>query len=63
MLGCGIAVEPKMRLLTQIFKDADALDRYRFGPDGLDPSYLRRPAATRLMRAARRLNGLPSAER
>lgn len=63
MLGCGIAVEPKMRLLTQIFKDADALDRYRFGPDGLDPSYLRRPAAKRLMRAARRLNGLPSAER
>lgn len=63
MLGCGIAVEPKMRLITQIFKDADALDRYRFGLDGLDPSYLRRPASKRLMRAARELNGLPSADR
>lgn len=28
-------------LLYQIFKDADALDRFRLGPDGLDIKYLR----------------------
>ena len=27
--------------LYEIFKDADALDRWRLGPDGLDPKYLR----------------------
>lgn len=58
IIGCGLAVEPEKRRITQIFKDADALDRYRFGLDGLDPSFLRRPASKRLMRAAQVLNGL-----
>ncbi len=35
-------------LLYQIFKDADALDRFRFGPDGLDVKYLRTDAAREL---------------
>lgn len=58
LLGCGLAVEPQKRLITQLFKDADALDRYRFGLDGLDPSFLRRPSSKRLMHAAQLLNGL-----
>ena len=48
MLGCGLAVEPKKRLLTQIFKDADALDRYRFGADALDMRFLRRAPSSAL---------------
>ncbi len=32
-------------LLYHIFKDADALDRFRLGPDGLDVKYLRTDAA------------------
>ncbi len=35
-------------LLYQIFKDADALDRFRLGPDGLDVKYLRTEAAKSL---------------
>lgn len=31
--------------LYAIFKDADALDRWRLGPVGLDPEYLRTPTA------------------
>lgn len=30
-------------LLYHIFKDADALDRFRLGPGGFDPRYLRTP--------------------
>ncbi len=36
-------------LLYHIFKDADALDRYRFGALGLDPRYLRTKEALALM--------------
>lgn len=35
-------------LLYRIFKDADALDRFRLGPDGLDVRYLRTDAARSL---------------
>lgn len=35
-------------LLYQIFKDADALDRFRLGPSGLDVNYLRTDAARSL---------------
>lgn len=36
-------------LLYQIFKDADALDRFRFGPYDLDERYLRTEAARALV--------------
>lgn len=36
-------------LIYQIFKDADALDRYRLGPGGFDPSYLRNQVARDLL--------------
>lgn len=35
-------------LLYHIFKDADALDRFRLGDDGLDVKFLRTPAAKEL---------------
>lgn len=38
----------KGKLLYKIFKDGDALDRFRLGPYGLDPSYLRTEAAREL---------------
>lgn len=40
-------------LLYRLFKDADALDRYRFGPEALDERYLRTDAARSLRPAAR----------
>lgn len=36
-------------LLYQIFKDADALDRFRLGPDGLDVNFLRTEEARQLV--------------
>lgn len=36
-------------LLYQIFKDADALDRFRLGPDALDVRYLRTTEAKELV--------------
>lgn len=36
-------------LLYQIFKDADALDRFRLGPDGLDVNFLRTEEARGLV--------------
>lgn len=36
-------------LLYQIFKDADALDRFRLGPAGLDVNYLRTEPARELV--------------
>lgn len=42
-------------LLYQIFKDADALDRFRLGPDGLDTRYLRTKEALQLVDYARAL--------
>lgn len=46
MLGLRIlkerfADDPCVALLYQIFKDADALDRFRLGPNALDAKYLR----------------------
>lgn len=35
-------------LLYHIFKDADALDRFRLGPGGFDPGYLRTEAGKNL---------------
>ncbi len=41
------------KLLYSIFKDADALDRWRLGSLGLDPKYLRTDAARRRVDFAR----------
>lgn len=40
-------------LLYQIFKDADALDRFRLGPDALDPGFLRTKEAPELVNFAK----------
>ena len=45
----------RVRLLFQIFKDADGLDRWRLGPRGLNPKYLRTDAAHDLVGFARTL--------
>lgn len=42
-------------LLYQIFKDADALDRFRLGPDALDVKYLRTGEAKELVGFAKKL--------
>lgn len=42
-------------LLYRIFKDADALDRFRLGPGGLDVKYLRTQSAKELYDYARDL--------
>ena len=42
-------------LLYQIFKDADALDRFRLGPDGLDVKFLRTDEARKLVDFAKEL--------
>ena len=42
-------------LLYQIFKDADALDRYRLGPDALDVNFLRTEEAHGLVGFAKDL--------
>lgn len=46
---------PKDRiwLLYEILKDADALDRVRFGKHGLDKKYLRRPQSSELVETAK----------
>ncbi len=41
--------------LYKIFKDADALDRYRFGPNNLDKRYLRLPESVQLCDYARQV--------
>ena len=40
-------------LLYNVFKDADALDRFRLGPKGLDVKYLRTEASKELVSYAR----------
>lgn len=45
-----------IKLLYQIFKDCDALDRVRFGVRDLDMNYLRLPAARRMTLIARLIN-------
>lgn len=47
--------DDRVILLYQIFKDADALDRFRLGPDGLDESFLRTDEARGLVEFAKRL--------
>lgn len=42
-------------LLYQIFKDADALDRFRLGPDALNVNFLRTEEAHRLVNFAKDL--------
>lgn len=42
-------------LLYQIFKDADALDRFRLGPDALDEKFLRTKEAQQLVDFAKDL--------
>lgn len=41
--------------LYRVLKDADALDRFRLGPDGLDERFLRTPQARGLVGFAREL--------
>ena len=47
--------EPDTVLLYQIFKDADALDRFRLGPCGFDPKYLRTDEARNLTDYAKKV--------
>lgn len=42
-------------LLYHIFKDADALDRWRLGPNGLDPALLRTGEARGMARFSKKL--------
>lgn len=42
-------------LLYRIFKDSDALDRFRLGPNGLDVAFLRTEAAKSLYPYAKHL--------
>lgn len=48
-------VDERGLLLYRIFKDADALDRFRLGPDGLDVKYLRTKEAHELVDFAKDL--------
>lgn len=47
--------DPDAILLYQIFKDADALDRFRLGPNALDVKYLRTGEAKDLVEFAKML--------
>ena len=40
-------------LLYRVLKDADALDRFRLGPDGLDPAYIRTVEAVDFVETAK----------
>lgn len=42
-------------LLYHIFKDADALDRWRLGPNGLDPAFLRTEEARGMAQFSKKL--------
>ncbi|MCM1333353.1 MAG: hypothetical protein NC248_12185 [Bacteroides sp.] len=46
---------PRMFKLYDIFKDADALDRWRLGHGGLDPRYLRTEQAKTMVEYSRRI--------
>ncbi|MCM1092346.1 MAG: hypothetical protein NC421_00145 [Lachnospiraceae bacterium] len=46
---------PRMLKLYDIFKDADALDRWRLGHGGLDPRYLRTERAKTMVEYSRRI--------
>lgn len=45
-------------LMYKIFKDADALDRYRFGSNGLKKKYLRCPESETLISLSKKLNNI-----
>ncbi len=47
--------EERGNRLYQVFKDADALDRFRLGPNGLDIRYLRNEEAKELVSFAKAL--------
>lgn len=47
--------EERAHRLYEIFKDADALDRWRLGDRGLDTRFLRTPEAREMTRFARRV--------
>lgn len=47
------ADSPRVLKLYDVFKDADALDRWRLGHNGLDPKFLRTVEAKRLINYAR----------
>lgn len=49
------SLDERAILLYEIFKDADALDRYRFGPDDIDVKYIRTKEALQLLDFAREL--------
>ena len=46
---------PRMLMLYDIFKDADALDRWRLGSGGLDPKYLRTRQAKAMLEYSHRI--------
>ena len=49
------SLDERAILLYQIFKDADALDRFRFGPDAIDVKFLRTKEAHQLLNFAKEL--------
>lgn len=55
-LAYKVIKDPNTSLLFKIFKDADALDRLRFGPSWLDTSYLRLKESFELIPLATKLN-------
>ncbi|MGK9184745.1 HD domain-containing protein [Priestia filamentosa] len=55
MIGKSPTIGERGVLLYQIFKDADALDRFRLGPDALDINMLRTDEAHKLVDFAKDL--------
>lgn len=49
------AISERGELLYQIFKDADALDRFRLGPEALNEKFLRTKEAYKLVNFAKNL--------
>ncbi len=54
-MGKWCPEDPNAVLLYQIFKDADALDRFRLAPDNLDVRYLRTAPSKEMVDFARDL--------
>lgn len=52
MKSLGFKAEEKVKLLYNILKDADALDRTRFGMKDVDPTYFRLPVSIQLLPTA-----------
>ena len=52
MKSLGFKDEEKVKLLYNILKDADALDRTRFGMKDVDPTYFRLPVSIQLLPTA-----------